>query len=207
MAQTPQWLVVRHLTVPLGGQAVLQDLSFSVSSGVQLITGDEGSGKTTLARTLAGMQAVKKGTATVQGQPLTLAKLDNGVLLADAVVAESQYDLTGEATWDRLRQQWKDFHDGAMQDLLALFGLEEHMAKPLFQWSTGSRRKLGLCAAFAAGAPLAVLDTPYAALDARSCGALDEVLQDLADHPHRCWLLLDHEPPAGLGQTAAFQLP
>jgi energy-coupling factor transporter ATP-binding protein EcfA2 len=43
--------------------------------------------------------------------------------------------------------------------------LAEHLAKPLYMLSTGSKRKVWLAAAFAAGATLTLLDDPFAALD------------------------------------------
>ena len=68
----------------------------------------------------------------------------------------------------------------------------------MFQWSAGSRRKLGLVAAFAGGAPVTLLDTPYAALDLASCQVLSELLLEAAGHPARAWVVADGELPAAL---------
>ncbi len=199
MAQTGSWLQIRHLSVDIAGLPVLRDFSCDLPSGVQLITGDEGSGKTTLAKVLSGSVPASKGSVVLNGSVIPLGRPHLSALDAHAVVDARRDAETGDAVWQCVRTQWTRFNDGAMEDLIAAFDLKPHMAKPLFQWSTGSRRKLGLCAAFAAGAELAVLDVPYAALDARSAAVLDDVLSDLMDHPRRCWLILDYEPPPGLG--------
>jgi len=71
--------------------------------------------------------------------------------------------------------------------------------------STGSRRKVGLAAALAAGQPLTLIDQPFAALDGGSIRFLREVFADLADHPSRTWVVADFEAPAGA--ASAIHLP
>jgi energy-coupling factor transporter ATP-binding protein EcfA2 len=68
----PFHLEARGLTVRIGGQTILHDLDLSLGSGqVVAIVGRNGVGKTTLLRTLAGLQK-HDGSATAQGQRLEL---------------------------------------------------------------------------------------------------------------------------------------
>ncbi|MCY1378594.1 hypothetical protein D9M69_662440 [compost metagenome] len=81
---------------------------------------------------------------------------------------------------------------------MAGFALQPHLDKPLYMLSAGSRRKVWLCAAFAAGTALTLIDQPFAALDAPSIRFLLELLQDAADHPSRAWVLADYLAPEGV---------
>jgi ABC-type taurine transport system ATPase subunit len=63
-----------------------------------------------------------------------------------------------------------------------------------------------LTAAFAAGAPLTLIDQPFAALDAPSIRFLRELLQDASSHPSRAWLLADHEAPEGVVLAKSLEI-
>jgi hypothetical protein len=103
------------------------------------------------------------------------------------------------APWDDRRER----------RLVEAFALGEHLDKELFRLSTGTRRKLALVAAFAGGAPVTLLDTPFAALDAPSREALGALLAEVAAHPSRAWVVADFERPeamAGLQLSAEIDL-
>ena len=70
--------------------------------------------------------------------------------------------------------------------------------------STGSKRKVWLAAACASGAPLTLLDEPFAALDKTSIRCLLGVLGDAAAQPQRAWVLADYVAPPGV--PLAWQL-
>ena len=72
--------------------------------------------------------------------------------------------------------------------------------------STGSKRKVWLAAAFASGAPVTLLDEPFAALDQASIGFVMELLQDAAQHPTRAWVLAHYEAPGEVPLAAIIEL-
>jgi len=72
--------------------------------------------------------------------------------------------------------------------------------------STGSKRKVWLSAAFASGAAVTLIDEPFVALDKRSIDFLLELLQDVADHPARAWVVADYTAPAGVPLAAMVEL-
>ncbi len=85
-------------------------------------------------------------------------------------------------------------------------GLAPHLDKGLFMLSAGTRRKVWLAAAFASGAPVTLLDLPFAALDKASIGFVVELLQDVADHPARTWIVADYAAPANVPLAAVIDL-
>ena len=107
---------------------------------------------------------------------------------------------------DSLSRHYPRFSADTMAELVDGFALGPHLAKPMYMLSTGSRRKVWLTAAFAAGTPLTLIDQPFAALDAPSIRFLRELLSDAADHAARAWLLADHEAPEGIALKKTIEV-
>ena len=165
-----------------------EGLSFRIEAGLSWITGGEGRGKTALLGLLAG---------TLQPTGGRLARQVASLCRPD--VAEASHDATVARAWlAGWRQRLPDWQDDVAQDLAEAFGLAEHLDKPLFMLSTGSRRKVGLVAAAAGRAELTLLDGPFAALDARACRLLMAVLAEAAACATRAWVVADYQRPAGL---------
>jgi ABC-type multidrug transport system ATPase subunit len=102
--------------------------------------------------------------------------------------------LTAPACWAR----WAARHGGlapeAVKELVADFGLGPHLDKELFRLSTGTRRKVGLLAAFASAATITLIDEPFAALDKASIAVVTDGLEAVAGHPRRAWVVATHTP-------------
>lgn len=192
-------LSVRGLVFAWPGRTLFEGLSFDLPPGVSLIRGGDGSGKSTLLALIAGALSVESGQLAVQGVALQAQHdayrqrvfwIDPQTEAHDAIAAGGYLD--------SLSRHYGRFDVDAMNELVDGFGLRPHLAKPMYMLSTGSRRKVWLTAAFAAGAPLTLIDQPFAALDAPSIRFLRELLHDASSHPSRAWLLADHEAPEGV---------
>lgn len=177
-----------QLSFAPAGMALLDKLSFQLRPGLTLVRGGERCGKSTLLRVIAGTQPVDAGRLQraagdcFHEQPADAAH--------DAVIARA---------WLSSRQaRYAGWNATLAAELVDAFALNEHIDKPMFMLSTGSRRKVGLVAAAASGAELTLLDTPFAALDAASCRVLAELLGEAADDKRRAWVLADYELPARL---------
>lgn len=86
------------------------------------------------------------------------------------------------------------------------FGLAEHLGKPLYMLSTGSRRKVMLVAALASGATVTLLDQPFASLDQTSIRVIKDFLNETAEHSSRAWIVADYEVPADFPQASVLQM-
>jgi ABC-type Mn2+/Zn2+ transport system ATPase subunit len=89
---------------------------------------------------------------------------------------------------------------------MAGLSLQPHLAKPLYQLSTGSRRKVFIAATLAQPGPLALLDQPFTALDAPSISFLLAQFKSLASSGDRALLVADYLPPEGVPLAAAINL-
>lgn len=163
----------------------IQQLTFAWPAGVSWICGDEGTGKTTLLRLLAG-----------DVQPLVgkVMAPEGGVFWVD--LQDKMHDTTTvQACWDALRTGWPHWNDALLQDLAHALDMHRHRDKRLHMLSTGSRRKVMVLAALASGAAVTLLDQPFAALDLASIRIIQEFLHEAADHPSRAWIVADFEAP------------
>ncbi|WP_396269408.1 ATP-binding cassette domain-containing protein [Ideonella sp.] len=162
--------------------------SFTLRPGLNLVRGGEQRGKSSLLQMLAEQRTPLSGRLikpllSCWGEHALDPALDN--ITAQDWLAEQQ-------------ARYPTWQPALAAALGEAFSLPEHLPKPFYMLSAGSRRKVGLLAAAACGADLVLLDTPYAALDMRSCRLLDELLSDAADSSAQIWVIADYALPAGL---------
>jgi energy-coupling factor transporter ATP-binding protein EcfA2 len=138
--------------------------------GLIAVTGDEGAGKTHYLRRLG----------------------DTGALWLDLALP-GQDDQTPQEIWAAMQQRSPHWDAGLHQQLVKALLLEPHQGKKLYMLSAGSRRKTALAGLLACGALVTCLDQPYAALDGASIRVVNGVLNAMADHPTRSWVVADYE--------------
>ena len=178
------------------GETIVHELSFEWTPGLHWVCGDEGSGKTSLLRLLAGDLPALHGRVD---RPM------GGVFWAD--LKGSEHDQTTvQACWDQLQALFLNWQDTLAQDLIEALDMERHRHKPLFMLSTGSRRKVMLVAALASGASVTLLDQPFVSLDHVSVRVIKDFLSDAAEHPSRAWIVADYEVPEGLAPASVLDL-
>jgi len=184
-------LRAERLALLYPGAVVFTELSFAVYPGLTLIRGGDGRGKTGLLQILAGVRTPAAGG---------LHRMAQSVLWVDPTDDRDE-NVIAEHWLQARRAEFDDWDAQAERGCIEDFALAEHLHKSLFMLSTGTRRKLGLAAAFASGAQLVLLDMPCAALDARSCEALVARLREMAHRAAQAgqaWVIADYELPEGL---------
>lgn len=149
-------MVVTDLACARGGVAVLEGVSFALAPGqVLVLRGANGIGKTTLLRTVAGLQPVLAGQVSVPPESLAYAAHADG-LKATLTVAENL------AFWASV------YGTGATEVALAAMNLTGLRARRAAELSAGQKRRLGLARLMVTGRPIWVLDEPTVSLDAAS---------------------------------------
>ncbi len=180
-ADVPARLQVRGLECVRGERSLFKELAFDLAPGQCLhVAGDNGAGKTSLLRILAGLLAPVQGSVHWRGRDITRTREEYGAELAfvghlngikdDLTVRENLQlasavrgaDASAEAAREALRQmQLEDYADVFVRHL-----------------SQGQRRRVALtrlCCAPAAA--LWILDEPFNALDVGSVAALRALIE------------------------------
>ncbi len=186
----------KDLSFRHGDHLVLGPLNFSVGPGLTWACGGDGRGKTTLLRLLAGRLlptagSLSRNVATTFDDDATDPALNPTVL---------QSWLAG------LRDRYPRWDPTVQTRLGVALALSDHLHKPFYMLSAGSRRKAGLLAAAASGAQLTLLDTPFAALDAASCRVLMQLLADASQSQTRAWVVADPQRPPELSGGGPLNL-
>ena len=159
-------LSAQDLAVARAGIAVLEGVQFALHAGRALVLrGPNGIGKTTLLRTVAGLQPPLQGNITAPPDTVAYAAHADGVK-ATLTVAENL------AFW---AQVFGTSGAEAAIDRMALRELADRRAANL---SAGQKRRLGLARLLVTGRPVWVMDEPTVSLDAASVQLFGNVVRD-----------------------------
>lgn len=156
---------VSNLTITRGGIPVLEGLSFELSEGEALVLrGPNGVGKTTLLRTVAGLQPALVGTVNASPDSFAYAGHADGI--------KSTLTVTENLTfWARV------FGAGGVDAAIDAFELHPLRDRPAGFLSAGQKRRLGLARLLVTGRPVWILDEPTVSLDVDAVAMFAEAVR------------------------------
>ncbi len=172
-------LEVRNLACSRGDHRLFAGLSFSLSAGELLqVQGANGSGKTSLLRTLCGFMTPEAGEIRWRGEEISelgedyyaeMTYLGHLNAIKDELSALENLRINAGlagCAWD----------DGNAIAALRRMGLRGKEWLPVKVLSQGQRRRVALARLLAGAAPLWILDEPLAALDVSAVELIEELI-------------------------------
>lgn len=149
-------LHVRDLSVARGGLRAVQGVSFDLAAGQALVLrGPNGIGKTTLLRTVAGLQPPVSGQIDAAPDAIAYAAHADGLKSALSVAENLRF-------WAAI------FGRADIDAALGAMNLSALASRAAGALSAGQKRRLGLARLLVTGRPVWVLDEPTVSLDADS---------------------------------------
>ncbi|WP_394846836.1 ABC transporter ATP-binding protein [Pendulispora brunnea] len=196
-------LELEHVSLSLGGRAVLSDVSLSLHEGESLaLIGPSGSGKTSLLRVALGLVAPSSGAVIIGGQP---ASAPGRILLPpDGRTAGAVFqDL---ALWPHLtvfdnldfglaaKRLPKPRRAHAIETMLAQVGLSGLAHRKPHELSGGQQQRVALARALVLEPKWVALDEPFTNLDIVLKDDILELLASLLRARNAAALVVAHDP-------------
>ena len=174
----------------------LDGVSLTLEPGETLaVVGESGCGKTTLARSVLGLQSLAAGSVSINGTPVT--SVSRGQAATVGMVWQDPF-ASLDPRWsikDILSEPLKLAGRSAdIDDLLSDIGLDPQMASRYpHQLSGGQRQRVAIGRALALRPPLVICDEPTAALDLSMQAQILNLLRDLQKSLGCAFLYISHD--------------
>ncbi|WP_430610986.1 amino acid ABC transporter ATP-binding protein [Enterococcus sp. DIV0876] len=181
-------LQLKNISKSFGSKKVIDDLDLTIEDGsILAVVGPSGGGKTTLLRTLAGLETIDSGTFLLDGKafdPTDTKEQEQvvGVVFQDFQLFPhlSVFDNITLAPKMVLKQD-KAIYTEKAEALAQQLGLEELLNQYPFQLSGGQRQRVAIARAMAMNPKVLAYDEPTSALDPGLRQQVERLILDLKE--------------------------
>ena len=195
-------LDVDELVTDYGPVRAVDGVSLRVDEGeVTAVLGANGAGKTSLLRTISGLERAGSGRVVLAGEDITHTAVEDIVRRGLAHVPEGRgviAELTVEENL-RLGGLWRRQESASLEDMYGLFpALRERRSKPAATLSGGERQMLSLGRALMGRPRALLLDEPSMGLAPRITTQIMALVRKLCDERGLAVLLVEQNARSAL---------
>jgi branched-chain amino acid transport system ATP-binding protein len=195
-------LEVEKLVTDYGPVRAVDGVSLRVEEGkVTAVLGANGAGKTSLLRTISGLERASSGRVSLDGEDITHTAVEDIVCRGLAHVPEGRgviAELTVEENL-RLGGLWRRRESASLEDMYDLFPtLRERRSKPAATLSGGERQMLSLGRALMGRPRALLLDEPSLGLAPRITAQIMALVRKLCDERGLAVLLVEQNARSAL---------
>ena len=157
--------------------------SFSIPRGITGIIGDNGAGKTTIARLLTGLTKMKHGSLVIDGEKVPPKKM---LKRSKIILQNTDHQLHMNSVIQEIAASSGDMK-AAKRDkekillFLEMFGLEKLAYRHPQSLSGGEKQRLVIACGLAAKPDIIILDEPTSGLDGRNMEMIAQIMRKTAE--------------------------
>jgi ABC-type multidrug transport system ATPase subunit len=191
-------VVADGLVKQFGRFAALRGVTAQFMSGkLYVIVGDNGAGKTTFLRTIAGLAEQTRGTISVLGsQEIKNVRAQIGYMAHPSLLYDEMSGMENLTYFAGLY----GLPHSKCREVIAAVKLDPDLERPVGQYSQGMRQRMSLARAILNDPKLLLLDEPFSNVDLRSAEEMTTLLANMRNHGKTIFVVT-HQP--GLLETMA----
>jgi NitT/TauT family transport system ATP-binding protein len=187
--------ITKKFATPNGGAyTALQDLDLSVAPGeFCAVVGPTGCGKSTTLTLVSGLERPTRGTATVDGRPVTGITPGVGFVFQNDAVFPWKTVLDNVAAGPRFRGKSKSQANTLARDWLRRVGLSGFEDRYPHQLSGGMRKRVALAQSLINEPEVLLMDEPFSALDVQTRSIMSDELLSLWELTRPAVVFVTHD--------------
>lgn len=177
-------LEIKNVTKRFNDKLVIDNVSLEIDKGeIFGLLGPNGAGKSTLINLIVGLLKIDKGEILVHG--LSIAKEDLkakekiGLVPQEIALFESLTARENLEYWGGLYGLKGTLLKERINDALEIAALQEHIKKPIKNYSGGMKRRLNIAAAMMHHPEILIMDEPTVGVDPQSRNHIFEVVRKM----------------------------
>lgn len=161
-------IIVEDVTKNFGNINILNNISIKIEKGeILCLVGPSGAGKTTLVKSIIGMEKVNSGSIKVLDEKMPNRKVLQkiGYMAQSDALYEDLSALDNLTFFASLYSLSKEVREKNINYLLDLVNLTDHKKKRVKNFSGGMKRRLSLASALIQDPEILILDEPTVGID------------------------------------------
>jgi ABC-2 type transport system ATP-binding protein len=175
---------IKNLTKRFNDKLVIDNISLEIEKGeIFGLLGPNGAGKSTLINLLVGLLKMDKGEAFVGGYSISKdplkAKDKIGLVPQEIALFENLTAKENLEYWGGLYGLKKTLLKERINEALEIAALQDHVKKPIKNYSGGMKRRLNIAAAMMHHPEILIMDEPTVGVDPQSRNHIFEVVKKM----------------------------
>ena len=189
--QTEELLKLKEVIITQGNKKLLNTTDFTIHKGITTLTGDNGTGKTTLLHAISQLKKYKGSFYFKDSKVKKSRKLYKKISTCLQDAFQQFISLMPREEISMQKDIWEHAHVW-QERLLKEFDLEKELDKSLYYYSGGQRKLIQLMCLLSQKTDLLLLDEPFTHLDERACSFIMDWIEENKKLVGQSFIIVSH---------------
>ena len=189
--QTEELLKLKEVIITQGNKKLLNTTDFTIHKGITTLTGDNGTGKTTLLHAISQLKKYKGNIYFKDTKVKKSRKLYRKISTCLQDAFQQFISLMPREEISMQKDIWEHAHVW-QERLLKEFDLEKELDKSLYYYSGGQRKLIQLMCLLSQKTDLLLLDEPFTHLDERACSFIMDWIEENKKLVGQSFIIVSH---------------